>query len=750
MLGTILGDASELAAVADVFLADGAAPQSCAIGSVKSMVGHTKSAAGVTGLMKVALALYHKTLPATLHVEKPNPKLLEPGTPIFVNTETLPWIPPAATPRRGGVSAFGFGGTNFHAVLEEFQGDLRDPADVAQTEKWPAELYVWNDPTPADLAAASGAATRVSPSAQTRLAIVASSPEDLRAKLAKAKTALESKQPLNDPQGIYLAFGPPRGKVAFLFPGQGSQKTHMLRELALHFPEFRASLEQAEQSLAGRFPKKLSAYIYPPPTFSPEQEKQQNLEITDTVVAQPALGVVEIGLCHALERLGVRPDMTAGHSYGEYAALAAAGVISDSALFDLSESRGRAIKDTTHDEAGTMAAVSADAEAIAKALDSMEGITLANHNSPRQTVISGANAAVGAAIQKLEAAGLAARLIPVACAFHSPLMEPARERFAAVLARQTFAKPHAAVFSNTLGAQYPEDPQEIAALLASHLVRPVKFVDEIRAMYEQGARVFVEVGPKGVLTGLARQILDGKDARFIQIDSDRTPMVQLLSGLAQLAAEGVPVDAAQLLRGRISQPEPPVRDTGWMVNGLRAFPRSHPPQIVKPLDLVTPSSIPPQAPVVVQAPVALPAPVPAPVSTSTANDAVMLQFQQLMNHHHDGVPARRARRSAARDSAGGPAASHGCRVATAATRTGRSCAPSGATQLYRRPAPHRRRAHRLSAGNAQSRRGHRIRSGYRFHQACRNPYRLAETRHTRAATSDAEHHDKAHQRPDAA
>jgi acyl transferase domain-containing protein/NAD(P)-dependent dehydrogenase (short-subunit alcohol dehydrogenase family)/acyl carrier protein len=623
--GTALGDASELSAVADVFLADGATPQSCAIGSVKSMVGHTKSAAGVTGLMKVALALYHKTLPATLHVEKPNPKLLEPGTPIFVNTETLPWIPPAATPRRGGVSAFGFGGTNFHAVLEEFQGDLRDPADVAQTEKWPAELYVWNDPTPADLAAASGAATRVSPSAQTRLAIVASSPEDLRAKLAKAKTALESKQPLNDPQGIYLAFGPPRGKVAFLFPGQGSQKTHMLRELALHFPEFRASLEQAEQSLAGRFPKKLSAYIYPPPTFSPEQEKQQNLEITDTVVAQPALGVVEIGLCHALERLGVRPDMTAGHSYGEYAALAAAGVISDSALFDLSESRGRAIKDTTHDEAGTMAAVSADADAIAKALDGMEGITLANHNSPRQTVISGSNAAVAAAIEKLAAAGLAAKPIPVACAFHSPLMEPARERFAAVLARQTFAKPHAAVFSNTLGAQYPEDPQEIAALLASHLVRPVKFVDEIRAMYEQGARVFVEVGPKGVLTGLARQILDGKDARFIQIDSDRTPMVQLLNGLAQLAAEGMPVDAAQLLRGRISQPEPPVRDTGWMVNGLRAFPRSHPPQIVKPLDLVTPSSIPSQPPVVVQAP---PAPISAP--TSTANDAVMLQFQQLM------------------------------------------------------------------------------------------------------------------------
>ena len=627
--GTTLGDASELAAVADVFQADGAAPQCCAIGSVKSMVGHTKSAAGITGMMKVALALYHKTLPATLHVENPNPKLLEPGTPIFVNTETLPWIPPADTPRRGGVSAFGFGGTNFHAVLEEFQGDLTNPADVAQTEKWPAELYVWNDPTLADLDAGTLVGCTVSLSAKTRLAIVATSPEDLRAKLTKAKTALESKQPLNDPQGIYLAFGPPRGRLAFLFPGQGSQKTHMLRELALIFPEFCASLEQAEQSLAGRFPKKLSAYIYPPPAFSSEQEKRQNLELTDTVIAQPALGVVEIGLCRTLERLGVRADMTAGHSYGEYVALAAAGVISDSALFELSESRGRAIKDTTRDEAGTMAAVAADADAIAKALDGMEGITLANHNSPRQTVISGANAAVHAAIRKLEAAGLAARPIPVACAFHSPLMEPARARFAEVLARQTFAKPHAAVFSNTLGGQYPEDAQEIAALLAGHLVRPVKFVDEIRAMYQQGARVFVEVGPKGVLTGLARQILEGKDARFIQIDSERHELVQFLNALAQLAVEGAAVDTAQLLRGRIGKDEPEARETGWMVNGLKAFPRSQPPHIVKPLDLIVRSAVPQPAPVVV--PAAAPVPVlPPSVPVSTTSDAVMLQFQQLM------------------------------------------------------------------------------------------------------------------------
>jgi acyl transferase domain-containing protein/NAD(P)-dependent dehydrogenase (short-subunit alcohol dehydrogenase family)/acyl carrier protein len=609
--GTTVGDASELSAVDQVFQADGAAPLSCAIGSVKSMVGHTKSAAGVTGLMKVALALYHKVLPPTLHVEKPNAKLLEPGTPMFVATEALPWIPPALTPRRGGVSAFGFGGTNFHAVLEEFQGDLSDPAEVSQIDQWPADLFL-------------------SAAGDSRVAIVATSPEDLAAKRAQAQAALDSGQPLHDTQGVYVGHGPLRGKVAFLFPGQGSQKTHMLRELALHFPEFRRSLEEAEETLAGRFPRKLSSYIYPPPAFDPQQEKQQSLEITDTVVAQPALGVVEIALCRLLERLGVKPGMTAGHSYGEYVALAAAGVISDRALFDLSEARGRAIKDTTREEAGTMAAVQADADAITKALEGMEGITLANHNSPRQTVISGANSAVQAAIRKLEAAGLTARPIPVACAFHSPLMEPARSLFAEVLARQAFTRPSAAVFSNTLGARYPEDPREIAALLESHLVRPVKFVDEIRAMYDEGARIFVEVGPKSVLTGLARQILDGKDARFIPIDSGRDGLVQLLHALAQLAAEGVAVDAAELLRGRHTQPPPKPKDTGWMVNGLKAFPSKQPPQVVQPLDLVLRSSIPvpspqPLAPVVSVPIPPPPAPVAAPVS-----DAVMLQFQQLM------------------------------------------------------------------------------------------------------------------------
>src|SRR6185436_5746605 len=170
---------------------------------------------------------------------------------------------------------------------------------------------------------------------------------------------------------------------------------------------------------------------------------------TDTVIAQPALGAVEMGLVRLLARLGIEPDMTAGHSYGEYVALCAAGVLPDTALFDLSEKRGRAITESIQGDGGSMAAVPAGADVVVQALDGTPGITIANHNSPRQTVISGASDQVQAALAKLEAAGVAGRRIPVACAFHSPLMQPARDRLAVALASQNFSSPRSAVFSNT-------------------------------------------------------------------------------------------------------------------------------------------------------------------------------------------------------------------------------------------------------------------------------------------------------------
>src|SRR6266568_895596 len=609
--GTVVGDAAEVAALSEVFQAAGAAPSSCAIGSVKSMVGHTKSAAGVTGMMKVALALHHKVLPPTLHVETPNPRLREADNPFFVSTDALPWLPAEpGTPRRAGVSSFGFGGTNFHAVLEEHVDDYTDPMARKTWEAWPAELFVWNGASAAGLeaalaalstslergarpvlrslaAAVCSAADGGSGNDSRRLAIVATDLDDLRGKLGVAREALKTgRSRLQDPKGVYLASGDrPRGRLAFLFPGQGSQSPHMMRDLALHFPHLRVACEQADRVLRGRLPRRLSGYMHPPSAFGPAEQSAQMQAITDTVVAQPALGAVEVGLLHLLRDLGLEPDMVAGHSYGEYVALAAAGVLSEDALFEISEARGRAIKESVRETPGTMAAVLAPAETVAAALRDLPNVWLANFNAPKQTIIAGAPADLEPAMAVLASAGPRAKPIPVACAFHSPLMERARVRLAAELARLELKPPRIPVFSNTEAGAYPAEPARMAALLSEHLVRPVQFLDEIRAMYDRGARLFVEVGPKSVLTSLVRQILDRPDAAAIPLDvSDRNGLVQLLHALAQLAASGLDVRLGRLFAGRSvgkleldKLDESRAPSPAWVVSGAGARPAGQAP-----------------------------------------------------------------------------------------------------------------------------------------------------------------------------
>ncbi len=662
--GTVAGDAAELASLSQVLLADGATPRSCAVGSVKSMVGHTKSAAGVTGLMKIALALYHRTLPPTLHVVKPNRQLSEASSPLYANVESRPWVGRVdETPRRAGVSSFGFGGTNFHAVLEEYTGDFRAALDRAPAERWPAELFLWTGSgaqigavlKPLIAALAGGATPKLrdlassicarakSSASGLRLAIVATSLADVVTKLETVQQAFAAgKETLEDATGIYLAPAAPAKKIAFLFPGQGSQFPGMLRDLALYFPEFRESLEQADKVLDGRLPQPLSSYIEPTPAFTAEEEKRQMEAITATAVAQPALGAVEIALHQLLTRLGITPAMTAGHSYGEYAALAAAGVMDPSALFSLSQARGRAIEESTRGgDAGTMAAVQANEAATADALAGVDGITIANLNAPRQTIISGAKGAIAKALEVLSAQGVAAKAIPVACAFHSPLMQPAKDRLGAALSRQKFAQPAVPVFSNTLAAAYPEDPGAIANLLGEHLVRPVRFVEQIRAMYDAGARVFLEVGPKTVLSGLAKQNLEKGSALILPIDAARgTGLVQFLKVLAQLTTvAGVTLETEELFRGREAErieveklAAAVVSAQGWLVNGSRAFPRSRPTPLKVPIQLVNAATLPEPKVIVkeVIVPAAAPRTAVAAASASGSSEAVMQQFQNMM------------------------------------------------------------------------------------------------------------------------
>jgi len=612
--GTVAGDRAELEALSQVIEEARAAPQSCAIGSVKSMIGHTKSTAGVAGLIKTALALYYHVLPPTLGVQTPNPKMRHIECPLYINSEPRPWLQGDGLPRRAGVSAFGFGGTNFHAVLEEYTGDYMVPAAGSPLQNRPAELLIWRvksrrglldaidslekalaegarPPLP-DLAYSLYRAAEVDtgPAGQpaATLALVAASLEDLGAKLALVRDSLTRSADVRlvDPRGVYFSEQPlaHQAKIAFLFPGQGSQYPDMLRDLAIDFTEVREQFERADRALSGKLPLPLSAYVFPPPSFSEQEARARREALLQTNVAQPAVAAAGLAVFHLLGRLGVRPDIVAGHSFGEYVALCAAGVFLEQDLFALSEARGRFMIEAAGEEPGTMAAVEAGTESVRQVLSAIEGVVLANYNGPQQTVIGGARLAIGKSLEAFKVAGIPARLIPVACAFHSPIVAPAQRKLAEYLSAIHLSEPKVEVFSNTTAEPHPRDPRAIATLLVDHLVRPIRFVEEIEALYAAGTRIFVEVGPRNVLSGLTDQILGARPHLVAASDQPgRSSVVQLLHLLGRLAAEGLPVQLERLFAGvpvtllnlddlprGAGQKRPGA--TVWLVDGGKAWP----------------------------------------------------------------------------------------------------------------------------------------------------------------------------------
>ena len=603
--GTVAGDAAELRSLSEFLHEHGARPRQSAIGSVKTMIGHTKGSAGMAGLIKVALGLHHRVLPPHMGVEQPNPLLREADSPLALHQQPRPWLARQAHPRRAGVSSFGFGGTNFHVAMEEYQREYRTAARPAPRANWPAELFVWRagdrealiaatapvlsaiqagaEPAMAALAQALSAAQG---DGKATLAIVADTAATLRARLTAAIGLLRDAASPKPPEGVYFSDTPlaAGGQVAMLFSGQGSQHPDMLREASVAFDELREALEEADAILAETptyRDRRLTALIYPPDRFGKAEEDAARMALSATDAAQPALGAVETGLLTLARSLGLKADMVGGHSYGEYVALHAAGVLSRRDLLLASEARGRFIVGATRDgDLGTMAAVSAEVAAIREALDGSD-VVLANFNTPKQTIISGSTAAIKAAIERLGAKGLTATPIPVAAAFHSPLMRPAAEPLVHFFADLEWGAAKLPVYANTTAAPHAAEPTQIRELLGRHLTEPVRFVEMIEAMYTAGARVFVEIGPKSVLADLTRRILGARPHRSVSLDGAGGGINGMLHALAALVVEGVPCDLARLFRGRVAAPVDLAKLPGarageainphtWLVNGTRA------------------------------------------------------------------------------------------------------------------------------------------------------------------------------------
>lgn len=557
--GTKAGDTPEVLALKEVFEQGGSArKQYCALGSIKSQIGHTKGAAGAASLIKALMGLHHKVFPPTIKIKRPIKALNIENSPFYLNTRSRPWVQEPGVPRRAGVSAFGFGGTNFHVVLEEYAGPGVKKRRVLTPK---AELFLFAGDTVQGLTGsakktleaikdeesfcfyARQSAMGFEASKPHRLALMAKDQEDLKALFDSAlgMIAKDPDKPLSSPKGWHYGTGDPLEGLAFLFPGQGSQYLEMGAELAMAFEDARAVWDRAAKMAFDGL--RLDEVVFPIPVFDEEARKAQEERLTATEWAQPAIGLVSLSQLELLKKLGIRPEAYAGHSFGELTALYAAGSLDEEAFLKAARKRGELMRDAARGE-GAMAAVNGTPDQIEALLKEWgTDVIVANRNSPKQSVISGRVAAIEEAERRLQEAGFTPKRLPVATAFHSEVVAQAAEPFGEFLAGLNIKAPEGLVYANATAQTYPGESQGVRSLLATQIARPVRFLDQIEAMYESGIRVFLEVGPGRVLTGLVDDILASRPHTAIALDiKHQDGDASLFQALGQMAALGYTLD----------------------------------------------------------------------------------------------------------------------------------------------------------------------------------------------------------------
>ncbi|WP_446592265.1 type I polyketide synthase [Streptomyces sp. LARHCF249] len=584
--GTRLGDPIEAQALLATYGRGRPAHDPVWLGSIKSNIGHAQAAAGVSGVIKSVMALRNGLMPKTLHVDEPSPEVDWEAGNVRLLTEARPWPRRADRPRRATVSSFGLSGTNAHLIVEEAPEPAPDPAPLPA----PTSPAVW--PLLLSGSDADGPARQARELHARLLAGPAPDLGDLAYSLATGRAALEHRGAVlaadaqsalsgleafleeieGDGDGIR---GSARsgGRTAFLFTGQGAQRLGMGRELYASFPVFAAAFDTVCAEIDPLLGRSLRAVVW-----GGDAEA-----LNETALTQPALFALEVALFRLVETWGVRPDVVAGHSIGELAAAHAVGVLSLADAARLVVARGRLMQELP--AGGAMLAVQAtEAEVLPLLTD---GVGIAAVNGPRSVVVSGAEAAVLAVGEHFGAAGRKTSRLAVSHAFHSALMDPMLDEFRSVAGDLRFSPPRVPVVSTVTGES--SEAWQSPEYWVGQVREAVRFADAVRTLEQQGVTRFLEIGPDGILTGLAAQ--SAADAVLVAgLVKNRPETQTLVTSLAQLHVHGVAVDwqaffAGTGTRRRVDLPTYPFQRTRYWLDapaavgdaaGLGQQPAGHP------------------------------------------------------------------------------------------------------------------------------------------------------------------------------